>query len=423
MAQEIKMPNLGSDMEEGILLNWTKQVGEAINEGDVIAEIETDKATVEVPATASGTIIKLIGEPGQTLKVGSVIGYVGAQGENAPANGASNGGSPKPAPTQASTAAAAEQTAPASAVAAESDGGNYPDGVKASPVARKIAAERGINLTQVQGTGPGGRIVKADVEGYEPGAAPAAVAAPARGVAAPSYGTIPSGADVEIIDTPRMRSRIAARMIDAKQQIPHFYVTIEIDVEALLNLRKQINAGLDDAHKVTVNDLIVKATALTLRDFPNLNTHFYGDRVARHKRINIGIAVALPQGGLVNVVAKDADKTSLGTMAAQNKEMIDRAREGKVRPDDISGSTFTVSNLGAYGVEHFMAIINPPEAGILAIGAAQKVPVVKEDGTLGVGNRMKVTISVDHRVSDGAEGASFMQKFKALMENPLQLLL
>ncbi|MFN8451018.1 MAG: biotin/lipoyl-containing protein [Anaerolineae bacterium] len=196
MAQEIKMPNLGSDMEEGILLNWTKQVGEAINEGDVIAEIETDKATVEVPATASGTIIKLIGEPGQTLKVGSVIGYVGAQGENAPANGASNGGAPKPAPTQASAAAAAEQTAPASAVAADSDGGNYPDGVKASPVARKIAAERGINLTQVQGTGPGGRIVKADVEGFEPGAAPAAAAAPARTVAAPSYGTIPSGADV-----------------------------------------------------------------------------------------------------------------------------------------------------------------------------------------------------------------------------------
>lgn len=429
MAQEIKMPNLGSDMEEGILLNWTKQVGEAISEGDVIAEIETDKATVEVPATATGTIIRLIGEPGETLKVGSVIGYVGAAGESAPANGGSANGAPasapeaKPAPTQASVAAAAEQTAPAPVVAADSDGGNYPDGVKASPVARNIAAERGIDLKLVQGSGPGGRIVKADVEGYEPGAAPVAVASKPGGIAAASYGTLPSGPDVEIIDTPKMRTRIAARMVDSKQQVPHFYVTSEIDVEALLNLRKQINAELDDAHKVTVNDLIVKAAALTLREFPNLNSHFYGDKVARYKRINIGIAVALPQGGLINVVAKDADKVSLGTMAAKNKEMIAAVREGKVKPDDIAGSTFTVSNLGAYDVEHFIAIINPPEAGILAVGSAQKVPVVKEDGTLGIGNRMKVTISVDHRVSDGAEGAQYMQRFKALVENPLQLLL
>ncbi len=167
-----------------------------------------------------------------------------------------------------------------------------------------------------------------------------------------------------------MRTRIATRMIEAKQQMPHFYVTSEIDVDALLALRKQINADLDDEHKITVNDLIVKATALTLREFPNLNSHFYGDKIARYKRINIGIAVALPNGGLINVVAKDADKTSLGTMALQNKEMIARARDGKVKPDDMSGSTFTVSNLGAYGVEHFLAIINPPEAGILAVASA-----------------------------------------------------
>ena len=435
MAQEIKMPNLGSDMEEGILLNWTKQIGEQIREGDVIAEIETDKATVEVPATASGTIIKLIGEPGQTLKVGSVIGYVGSQGENVPANGGSANGGSAPAPaapkaqTQAQQAAQQPQAAPAPVLPSDEDGGSFPDGVKASPVARKIATEKGIDLRQVRGTGPGGRIVKADVEGYQPtsqeAAAPATQAAPAaaRGIPAPSYGAIPSGADVEIIDVPKMRARIASRMIEAKQQIPHFYVTIEIDVEALLNLRKQLNAGLDDAHKITVNDLIIKATALTLREFPNLNTHFYGDKLARHKRINIGIAVALPQGGLINVVAKDADKVSLGTLAAQNKEMIARAREGKVKPDDISGSTFTVSNLGAYGVEHFLAIINPPEAGILAIGNAAKVPIVKDDGTLGVGNRMKITISVDHRVSDGAEGAQYLQRLKQLIESPMQLLL
>ena len=449
MAQEITMPNLGSDMDEGVLLNWTKEVGQQINEGDVIAEIETDKATVEVPATASGTIIDLIGSPGETLKVGSVIGHVGAAGEAAPAgNGASaNGGSapamqassaeakaPATQATAAQASAAQQQTAPAQAEAAdegadtEEADGNLPGGVKASPVARKMATERKIDLKTVKGTGPGGRIVKADIENYQPAAAPAPAeaqpqTAPARGVPAPSYGTLPSGADVEILDVPKIRTRIASRMIDSKQQVPHFYVTTEIDVEALLNLRKQLNAGLDEEHKITVNDLIVKATALTLREFPNLNTHFYGDKLARHKRINIGIAVALPQGGLMNVVAKDADKVSIGTMAQQNKEMIARAREGKVKPDDISGSTFTVSNLGAYGVEHFLAIINPPEAGILAIGAAQKVPVVKEDGTLGVGNRMKITISVDHRVSDGAEGALYLQKLKEKIENPMQLLL
>jgi pyruvate dehydrogenase E2 component (dihydrolipoamide acetyltransferase) len=457
MAQEIKMPNLGSDMEEGVLLNWTKEVGQQINEGDVIAEIETDKATVEVPATASGTIIDLIGAPGATLKVGTVIGHVGEAGESAPTNGSSstgngaatngssaNGGSAPAeakapaAQEQQAPAAAQQQSAPAQAEADEGDAadaveeadGNLPGGVKASPVARKMASEKKIDLKTVKGSGPGGRIVKADIENYQPSAAPAPAqaeaqpqAVPARGIGAPSYGTLPSGADVEILDVPKIRTRIANRMIDSKQQVPHFYETIEIDVEALLNLRKQLNAGLDKERQITVNDLIVKATALTLRDFPNLNTHFYGDKLARHKRINIGIAVALPQGGLMNVVAKDADKVSIGTMAQQNKEMIARAREGKVKPDDISGSTFTVSNLGSYGIEHFLAIINPPEAGILAIGAAQKVPVVTADGTLGVGNRMKITISVDHRVSDGAEGAEFLQKLKALIENPMQLLL
>jgi pyruvate dehydrogenase E2 component (dihydrolipoamide acetyltransferase) len=226
---------------------------------------------------------------------------------------------------------------------------------------------------------------------------------------------------VEIIDVSKMRSRIAARMVQSKQQTPHFYVTNEIDMEPLLNFRKQLNAGVSDEQKISVNDLIVKATALTLRQFPNLNTHYYGDKFARHKRINIGMAVALPGGGLINVVAKDADRVALSVLAQSNREMIARAREGKVRPDDVQGSTFTVSNLGAYDVEHFLAIINPPEAAILAVGTAAKVPVVLPDGTLGVGNRMKVTISVDHRVSDGAEGAQFLQAFKALVENPARL--
>lgn len=464
MAEPIMMPNLGSGMEEGTLINWLKQVGDTVNNGDVIAEVDADKATVEVPVTVSGTILALQGEPGETLKVGSVIGYVGQAGESVPgggqpAAGAVSGGQPPApaaqpakeaqqpaaqgngaagqprgngAPPQAAPAAA--QTPPPSHAAAPKDqaeleaegDGDYPGGVKASPVARKIAADKGIDLRRVQGSGPGGRIVKADVENYKPAAepAPAAQAAPApSAIPAPSYGQVPTGPDVEVIETSKLRARIASRMVESKQQIPHFYVTNEIDVDALLALRKQLNEGLDDAHKISVNDMIVKATALTLRQFPNLNSHYYGSQIVRHKRINIGIAVALPQGGLINVVARDADKVSLGTLAVTNKEMIARALEGKVKPDDVSGSTFTVSNMGMYDVDHFIAVINPPEAGILAIGSAMKVPVVKPDGTLGVGNRMKVTISVDHRVSDGAEGAKYLQAFKKLIETPMQLLL
>jgi pyruvate dehydrogenase E2 component (dihydrolipoamide acetyltransferase) len=413
MAQPIIMPDLGSGMAEGTLLNWIRKVGDSIREGETIAEIETDKSTVEVPATVSGTITQLIGEMGSLLKVGSVIGYVGSAGEAA-------------APAQPAAAASAQPAAaaPAQPAAAPEDG-DLPGGVRASPLARKIAEERGIDLRQVQGTGPGGRITRADVEGYMPPAAqPAAAAAAAPvAIAPPSFGPIPSGPDVEIIETSRIRSRIAARMVDAKQNTPHFYVTMDVDVGPLLALRRQINDGLDDARKVSVNDLIVKAAALALRQFPNLNSHYYGEKIVRHKRIHVGIAVALPNGGLINVVAKDADRTSIGTLAQNNREMIARAREGKVRPDDVQGSTFTVSNLGAYEVEEFQAIINPPEAAILAVAAARKVPVVQPDGTIGAGQRMKLTASVDHRVSDGAEGAQFMQALRRIIENPMQILL
>ncbi|MDX2161956.1 MAG: dihydrolipoamide acetyltransferase family protein [bacterium] len=479
MADAIMMPDLGSGTEEGTLLNWLKQVGDSINAGDVIAEVESDKATVEVPSNVGGTIIQLVGQPGEALKVGAVIGYVGAAGE-AP-NAEDPNAAPIPAaaeptqtagrsaaatlpPTEASTRAmesgvkeAAFGTptgngaprpndAPpvqvpaasgdAGAASADADGGHLPDGVKASPVARRIAQEKQIDLRQIKGSGPGGRIVREDVEHYTPAAAapaaPAPAPAPAAAQAAPAtggaalpgqhFGTPPAD-DVETVEVTRLRATIARRMTESKQYVPHFYVTTDVDVTALLDLRKQLNANLDDDHKISVNDLIVKATALTLRKFPNLNSHFYGDKIIRHKRIHIGMAVALPEGGLMNVVAKDADKVALGTMAAHNKEMIARARERKVKPEDVQGSTFTVSNLGAYDVDHFSAIINPPEAGILAVSSAKKIPVVLEDGSIGVANRMKVTISVDHRVSDGAEAALYLQQFKKLVESPMQLLI
>ncbi|MFN8528354.1 MAG: dihydrolipoamide acetyltransferase family protein [Anaerolineae bacterium] len=427
MSDAIKMPDLGSGTEEGTLLNWLKKVGDKINAGDVIAEVESDKATVEIPASASGTIIQLIGQPGETLKVGAVIGYVGAAGETPSAEDASAAPLPAAAePTQTPAQTAVAQATPAAPVA-EVDG-NLPDGVKASPVARRLAAEKKIDLKLIKGSGPNGRIVREDVENFKPSAAPAAPAQAAPAMTpmvtpAPTYGALPTGEDVEILDISRLRTTIARRMVDSKQQVPHFYVTTQVDVSALLDLRKQLNAPLDDEHKISVNDLVIKAAALTLRKFPNLNSHFYGDKIVRYKRINIGIAVALPDGGLMNVVAKDADKISLGAMAVQNKEMIARARERKVKPDDVQGSTFTVSNLGAYDVDVFSAIINPPEAGILAVGSAQKIPVVKDDGSIGIANRMKVTISVDHRVSDGAEAAQYLQAFKKLVESPMQLLI
>jgi pyruvate dehydrogenase E2 component (dihydrolipoamide acetyltransferase) len=415
MAQDVKLTM------DGTLLNWLKNVGDAVKAGEIIAEFEADKATVEVESPTDGVVIKLHGGVGDEMKEGAVIAVVGASGE------ASNGASaPVATPSKDQAPVASAPSVSASAPSVTADGR-----VKASPLAKKIAEDKGIDLAQVQGSGPEGRIVKADVENFTPSAtpAPAPKAEPVSSTSAPvvggrnTWGKLPEGDDVEIIDVTKMRRAISDSTILSKQMVPHFYVTVDMDVEALLSLRAQLNTNLDgEGVKISVNDMVVKATALTLKKFPNLNTHFYGDKLVRHKRINIGIAVALPNNGLLNVVSQDADKTALATMAKHHKEMFDRAREGKVKPDDLKGSTFTVSNLGPYDVEQFGAIISPPEAGILAVSSARKVPVVKADGTIGVGNRMKVSISVDHRVSDGAEGAQFMQYFRSLIENPMKLL-
>lgn len=410
---------------EGLLLNWLKEVGEQVSKGDVIAEVEADKATLEVESTADGVLLELRAEPGDNLSEGAVIAIVGEAGEAAAE-------APKAAP--AAEAAPATEEAPAAADEARDDVDDTSsvteDGrIKVSPVARKIAAEKGINLAQVRGTGPDGRIIKTDVENFKPSAAPAAAAsteAPASAglaSAAPARKLPAEGPNVEYVDVTTMRKRIAAGTTESWQYIPHFYVTTEVDVAALLNLRKQLNGSLpEDAAKITVNDLVVKATALTLREYPNLNSHYYGDKIVRYKDINVGIAVAPPEGGVIYVVAANADKVALGTMAANNRAMAGRAREGKLKPDDLRGATFSTSNMGGFGVDQFIAIINPPESGVLAFGTAKQVPVVLEDGTLGVGSRMKVTISVDHRISDGAEGAAFLQTFKNYVENPLRLL-
>jgi pyruvate dehydrogenase E2 component (dihydrolipoamide acetyltransferase) len=424
MAEYVTMPKLGFDMKEGTLVRWVKKLGDSINSGDIIAEIETDKATVEVEAYVSGTILKFLYEENSIVEIGVPIAVVGAAGESA-----DNiiGGAVAPTSEKLVVESIEVSSSASSAAPSPNVGGNgYPEGVKASPLARRMAMDKGVDLSRVQGSGPSGRIIKRDVEKFDPRheapAAPISKPAPSVPVAttAPTY-TAPTGSDIEEIALTRMRKIVGERTQASFQFVPHFYVTSEFDVAELLNLRQQINNKVKPEEKVTVNDLILKAVALALRDFPNLNSHFHGDRIVRHKRINVGIAVAV-ENGLINVVCKDADKRMLTDMAVKNKEMIANARDGRVKPDDVEGATFTVSNLGPYEVEHFLAIINPPESAILAVGSAREVPVVV-NGEIKVGMRMKATISIDHRVSDGAEGAQFMQRLRELIENPIRLLI
>ena len=410
MAHEVKLTM------DGLLINWLKNVGDDVSAGDVIAEFEADKATVEIEAGSAGQLLELRAEPGDEVGEGTVIAVIGAAGESA--------GS---APSEAASEAAEKDGKRTEKDGKTADNGrtiNEDGRIKASPLARRIAADKGIDLGRVTGSGPGGRIVKADIENFKatPQLPPLPAAPPAATVGQATWGKLPD-ADVEVVPLSRMRRAIADGTVRSKSNTPHFYVTVEADVAPLLALRAEINNALAERGvKISVNDMLIKALALTLREFPNLNTHYYGDRFVRHERVNIGIAVALPENGLVNVVCHDADKIALSEMAEANKAMYERARGGRIKPDDIRGATFTISNMGPFNIKDFSAIISAPEAGILAVSSALRVPVVQADGTLGVGSRMNMTLSVDHRVSNGAEGAQFMNHLRDLIENPLRLL-
>jgi pyruvate dehydrogenase E2 component (dihydrolipoamide acetyltransferase) len=430
MAETISMPKLGFDMREGVLVRWVKNEGEAISKGDVLAEIETDKATVEVESSASGVVRKLFASPGDSVPVGAAIAVVGtadekiddsipAGGESkpqvvaaAPADTGATQTTPAPAPVAATAQAAVVETAPAAS-----------GPVKASPLARKIASDRSVNLASVKGTGPGGRIVRRDIEtALEKSKAdnkPQTVAVPA---VAPLFTVYrPSSAADETIPTTKLRQAIGRRLVESKTTIPHFYVSHEYKMEALMDLRKQVNTYLPEGEKISVNDFIVKAVALALREFPNLNASLDGTNIIRHGAVNVGVAVTVP-GGLMTVVVKNTDQKPLRQISTEVKSMAARAREGKVKPEDVDGSTFSTSNLGMYDVEDFIAIINPPEAAILAIGSAREVPVVS-NGQVIPGWRMKATISVDHRISDGSDAAQFMQALAKYLEEPLRLLM
>lgn len=441
MADFIVMPKLGFDMREAELVSWLKAEGEPVEKGEIIAEIESDKATLELEAQAGGILLKKLEEVGAIVPVGANIAIVGEEGEDISGMTGDGGAAapppeeaPGPAPAteaaartpQAPTTLAAPPTPAAQAApapgAGEAAGDEFPDGVRATPVARRIAAEHDLDLRQVSGSGPGGRIRKADVEAFmERGPAPAPEAAPTPAPAAPPQAAVAAGPDTTEVKMTRMRQAIARRMTESKATAPHFYVTTDVSMDAALALRKQINEMLPEENKISVNDLVVKAAALALRDFPNINASFAGDTLIRHNKINIGTAVAV-EGGLMTVVQKNTDASTLSTIAADNRRMIAGAREGKVQADDVEGATFTVSNLGAYDVDNFVAIINPPEAAILAVGTASKVPVVR-DGEIVIGTQMKATISADHRVTDGAEAAQFLQRFKEFLEQPMLLLI
>ncbi|MDX1688886.1 MAG: dihydrolipoamide acetyltransferase family protein [Candidatus Promineifilaceae bacterium] len=424
MAEFIVMPKLGFDMREAELVSWLKEEGDNVEKGEIVAEIESDKATLELEAQAGGMLLKKLEQEGAIVPVGANIAIVGEEGEDI--SGMEDGAAAAEeegagAPEAEEKAEEAEpEAAPEEAAAEAAVGEEFPGGVKATPVARRMASEHDVDLKAISGSGPGGRVRKADVEAYmerEPEVEEAVERAPAVEFEPTA---VPTGPDTTEIPTSRMRQAIGRRMVESKTTVPHFYVTSEVAMDKALALRKEINAMLPEEEKVTVNDLIVKAAALALREVPNINSSFAGDKLVRHERINVGTAVAV-EGGLLTVVQKDTDSSTLSKIAADNKEMIERARSGKIRPDDVQGATFTVSNLGAFDVENFIAIINPPEAAILAVSTARQVPVV-EDGEITVGSRMKATISADHRVTDGAEAARYMQTFKSILEEPMRLL-
>jgi len=424
MAETIIMPKLGFDMAEGVLVRWVKTEGEDINKGDVLAEIETDKATVEVESSASGMVLKHLVDEGAVVPVSTPIAVVGEEGEEVEDLPTPEAETKPEAKEPAQTEAATPQPAPEPASVKEA--ATTPDGrIKASPLARRVAEEKNVNLGNIQGTGPGGRIVRRDIEAaLEKGTAAPAPAPEKTAEKAPALAPLPAfnaepRAD-ETVKLTKLRQAIGRRLVEAKQQVPHFYVTHEYKMEAVMAMRKQINGMLPEGEKLSVNDFLVKAVALALREYPNLNASLDGDKVIRHGAVNVGNAVAV-ENGLLTVVSKNADQKSLRQISIEVKSMAGRVREGKVKSEDIEGSTFSISNLGMYDVEHFIAIINPPEAAILAVGSALEVPVV-EDGEIKPGWRMKATISVDHRVSDGAEAAQFMQALAKYLEEPLRLM-
>ncbi|MDO6586062.1 pyruvate dehydrogenase complex dihydrolipoamide acetyltransferase [Salipiger sp. 1_MG-2023] len=436
MPIEILMPALSPTMEEGTLAKWLVKEGDTVSSGDILAEIETDKATMEFEAVDEGTIGKILIEAGaEGVKVNTPIAVLLEEGESASDIGAASSPAPEapkasePA-AEAASAGGSEKAAPAAPAAA--DGSR----VFATPLARRIAADKGLDLSQVKGTGPHGRIVKADVEAAKPGAAaPApAAASEAKPAPAPAAASMPTGPsaetvmkmyqdrDYEEVKLDGMRRTVASRLTEAKQTIPHFYLRRDIKLDALLKFRSQLNKQLEGRGvKLSVNDFIIKACALALQSNPTANAVWAADRMLKLKPSDVAVAVAV-DGGLFTPVLKDAEMKSLSALSAEMKDLAKRARERKLAPHEYVGGSFAISNLGMFGVDNFDAVINPPHGAILAVGAGVKKPIVGADGELTVATVMSVTLSVDHRVIDGALGAELLQSIVENLENPMVML-
>ncbi|MDG3042832.1 pyruvate dehydrogenase complex dihydrolipoamide acetyltransferase [Roseicyclus marinus] len=438
MPTEILMPALSPTMEEGTLAKWLVKEGDTVNAGDILAEIETDKATMEFEAVDEGVIGKILVEEGSAgVKVNAPIAVLLAEGETAADIGGGSAPAAKTsdAPKATEAAPAPAQATPAPAATKAADG----ERVFASPLARRIAADKGLDLSQIKGSGPHGRIVKADVEGATASAAPKA-AAPAAAASAPSEAPkaaaagMPTGPDAsqvmrmyegrdyEEVKLDGMRRTVAARLTEAKQTIPHFYLRRDIKLDALMKFRGQLNKQLEGRGvKLSVNDFIIKACANALQQVPAANSVWAGDRMLRLKPSDVAVAVAV-DGGLFTPVLKDAHQKSLSALSAEMKDLATRARDRKLAPHEYVGGSFAISNLGMFGIENFDAVINPPHGAILAVGAGVKKPVVGADGELTVATVMSVTLSVDHRVIDGALGAELLQAIVDNLENPMTML-
>lgn len=409
MAEVIRMPKMSDTMTEGVIVSWLKQVGDDIKPGDILAEVETDKATMELENYVKGTLLHIGIPAGGSVPVDALIAIVGQKGEDISAllNGAP---APAAAPAKAeeTKVETAAPTAPAPAPVANTSNDSR---VKASPLAKKIADEKGIDLNSVSGSGDGGRIVKRDVETFTP-------AAKTAGAPSITLPTVVGQESYEEVPVSQMRKVIARRLGESKHTAPHFYLTMSINMDKAIEARK---AMLEFSPvKISVNDIIIKAVAGALRKNPAANSSWLGDKIRYNHHINIGVAVAIEDGLIVPVV-KFADSKSLSHISAEVKELADKAKNKKLQPSEFEGNTFTISNLGMFGIDEFTAIINPPDACILAVGAAKETVVV-ENGQMKVANVMKVTLSCDHRVVDGAVGSAFLKTLKELLENPVKLL-
>lgn len=414
VEEVILMPRLSDTMTEGVIAGWHKKVGDKVSKGELLAEVETDKATMELESYKNGTLLYIGAQKGDKVPVNALLCVIGEEGkvDLEAIKAAAAGGPAAPADS-----AKAPEAAPVATAAPAAGGAGLENGrVKASPLARKMAVEKGINLSQVQGSGDGGRIVKADVETFQPAATQTA-SAPVT--AASTVATAPAG-QVSFEDRPvsQMRKVIAKRLAESKFTAPHFYLTMSIDMDKAVASRAQINDV--SPVKISFNDMVLKAVAIALKKHPVINSSWLGDTIRTNHHVNIGVAVAVDEGLLVPVV-RFADTKGLAQIAAEVKDFATRAKNKKLQPSDWEGSTFTISNLGMFGIDEFTAIINPPDSCILAIGAIQQIPVVK-NGQVVPGNIMKVTLSCDHRVVDGASGAAFLQTVKGLLEEPLRML-